>query len=266
MARSVAWERGELPTPSAHAAQRASSPAPASGSGGTRAAGEGLSAEECDSMQRDAWIRTMRRGVGRHNERCFEIGRTVAALRRDYALMSLGEGDVDADPIVQFTRWFEQALAGEITEPNAMTVATATRDGVPSARMVLLKGFDARGFVFYTNYESQKGRELAENPVAALVFHWVELHRQVRVAGAVERVSAEESDAYFQSRPRGSRLGAWVSRQSTVLTGREELEARLAALTAQYGEGEIPLPPYLGWLSRHPGVGRVLARSPEPPP
>ena len=152
------------------------------------------------------------------------IGRTVAALRRDYALMSLGEGDVDADPIVQFTRWFEQALAGEITEPNAMTVATATRDGIPSARMVLLKGFDERGFVFYTNYESQKGRELAENPVAALVFHWVELHRQVRVAGAVERVSAEESDAYFQSRPRGSRLGAWASHQSTVLTGREELE------------------------------------------
>jgi pyridoxamine 5'-phosphate oxidase len=175
-----------------------------------------------------------------------DVGRTVAALRRDYALMSLNEGDVDADPIVQFTRWFEQALAGEIAEPNAMTVATATRDGIPSARMVLLKGFDARGFVFYTNYESQKGQELAENPVAALVFHWVELHRQVRVAGAVERVSAEESDAYFQSRPRGSRLGAWVSHQSTVLTGREEIETRLAALTAQYGEGAIPLPPYWG--------------------
>jgi pyridoxamine 5'-phosphate oxidase len=175
-----------------------------------------------------------------------DVGRTVAALRRDYALMSLSEGDVDADPIVQFTRWFEQALAGEITEPNAMTVATATRDGVPSARMVLLKGFDERGFVFYTNYESQKGRELAENPIAALVFHWVELHRQVRIAGVVEKVSADESDDYFQSRPRGSRLGAWVSRQSSVLTGRDELEIRLAALTEQYGEGEIPLPPYWG--------------------
>jgi pyridoxamine 5'-phosphate oxidase len=174
------------------------------------------------------------------------VGRTVAALRREYALMSLNEGDVDVNPIVQFTHWFEQALAGEIAEPNAMTVATATRDGVPSARMVLLKGFDERGFVFYTNYESQKGRELAENPVAALVFHWVELHRQVRVAGAVVRVSAEESDAYFQSRPRGSRLGAWVSHQSTVLTGRDELETRLAALTDEYGEGEIPLPPYWG--------------------
>lgn len=175
-----------------------------------------------------------------------EIGRMVAALRREYAVASLNEGDVDADPLVQFTRWFEQALAAAIAEPNAMTVATATRDGVPSARMVLLKGFDARGFVFYTNYESQKGRELAENPRAALVFHWVELHRQVRVFGAVEKVLAEESDAYFQSRPRGSRLGAWVSRQSSVLHGRDELETRLAALTEEYGESDIPLPPYWG--------------------
>ena len=153
MARSVAWERGELPTPSAQAAQRGFTPAllPAPGRGWG-----GVSAEECDSMQRDAWIRTMRRGVGRHNERCIEIGRTVAALRREYAGMSLGEGDVDADPIAQFTRWFEQAVPAKIPEPNAMTVATATRDGVPSARMVLLKGFDARGFVFYTNYESQQ--------------------------------------------------------------------------------------------------------------
>lgn len=201
---------------------------------------------ECGTIDRDARIRTMEGEWGRTMGDASDIGRTVAALRRDYALMGLDEGDVDADPIVQFTRWFEQALAGEITEPNAMTVATATRDGVPSARMVLLKGFDACGFVFYTNYESQKGRELAENPIAALVFHWVELHRQVRVAGAVEKVSIEESDAYFQSRPRGSRLGAWVSRQSSVLSGREELEARLAALTKAYGEGDIPLPPYWG--------------------
>lgn len=175
-----------------------------------------------------------------------EVGRTVAALRREYSSMGLSEGDVDRDPIVQFTRWFEQALAATVPEPNAMTVATATRDAVPSARVVLLKGFDARGFVFYTNYEGQKGRELAENPVAALVFHWVELHRQVRVVGAVEKVSAEESDAYFQSRPRGSRLGAWASHQSTVLSGRDVLEARLAELTAKYGEGAIPLPPYWG--------------------
>ncbi len=175
-----------------------------------------------------------------------EIGRAVAALRHEYAGMGLDEGDVDADPVAQFTRWFEQALAAKVPEPNAMTVATATRAGVPSARIVLLKGFDARGFVFYTNYESHKGRELAENPVAALVFHWVELHRQVRITGAVAKVSHEESDAYFQSRPRGSRLGAWTSKQSSVLHGRAPLEARLAALTAQFGEGDIPLPPFWG--------------------
>jgi len=160
--------------------------------------------------------------------------------------MRLDEGDVDTDPVTQFTRWFEQALAAHVPEPNAMTVATATRAGVPSARIVLLKGFDARGFVFYTNYEGRKGQELAENPVAALVFHWVELHRQVRITGAVEKVSREESDAYFQSRPRGSRLGAWTSKQSSVLDGRAPLEARLAELTVQFGAGDIPLPPFWG--------------------
>jgi len=175
-----------------------------------------------------------------------DIGHAVAALRQEYAGVDLNEGDVDADPMTQFTRWFEQALAAHVPEPNAMTVATATRAGVPSARIVLLKGFDARGFVFYTNYESRKGSELADNPVAALVFHWVELHRQVRITGAVEQVSREESDAYFQSRPRGSRLGAWTSQQSSILDGRAPLEARLAELKAQFGEGDIPLPPFWG--------------------
>lgn len=175
-----------------------------------------------------------------------EIGRAVAALRQEYAGMGLDESDADADAIAQFTRWFEQALAANVPEPNAMTVATATRAGVPSARIVLLKGFDARGFAFYTNYESRKGNELAENPVAALVFHWVELHRQVRITGAVEKVSQEESNAYFQSRPRGSRLGAWTSQQSSVILSRAPLEARLAALTAQFGAGDIPLPPFWG--------------------
>ncbi len=175
-----------------------------------------------------------------------EIGRAVAALRQEYAGMGLDEGDVDADPVAQFTHWFEHALAAHVPEPNAMTIATATRTGVPSARIVLLKGFDARGFAFYTNYESRKGQELADNPVAALVFHWVELHRQVRITGAVEKVSREESDAYFQSRPRGSRLGAWTSQQSSILPNRVPLEARLAALTAQFGEGDIPLPPFWG--------------------
>ena len=175
-----------------------------------------------------------------------EIGRAVAALRQEYAGMGLDEGDVDADPVVQFTYWFEHALAAHVPEPNAMTVATATRMGVPSARIVLLKGFDARGFAFYTNYESRKGQELADNPVAALVFHWVELHRQVRITGTVEKISHEESNAYFQSRPRGSRLGAWTSRQSSILPNRAPLEARLATLTAQFGEGDIPLPPFWG--------------------
>jgi pyridoxamine 5'-phosphate oxidase len=175
-----------------------------------------------------------------------DSGRSVADVRREYTRAALTEAEVAADPIAQFTRWFEQALEVEATEPNAMTVATATRDGVPSARIVLLKGFDARGFVFYTNYEGQKGQELAENPVAALVFHWVGLQRQVRVSGAVEKVPYEESDAYFQSRPRGSRLGAWASHQSTVLRNRAELEERMVALEVAYVGTEIPLPPYWG--------------------
>jgi pyridoxamine 5'-phosphate oxidase len=173
-------------------------------------------------------------------------GRSVADLRREYTRAALTEADVAADPIAQFGRWFEQAREVEATEPNAMTVATATRDGIPAARIVLLKGFDARGFVFYTNYEGQKGRELAENPVAALVFHWVGLQRQVRISGTVEKVPYEESDAYFQSRPRGSRLGAWASHQSTVLRDRMELEERMAALEVEYVGTEIPLPPYWG--------------------
>ncbi len=175
-----------------------------------------------------------------------EVGRSVAALRSEYAGMSLNESDVDADPIAQFAIWMENAIAAEVAEANAMTVATATRDGVPSARIVLLKGFDARGFVFFTNYESHKGRELTENPVAALVFHWLTLHRQVRVSGTVERVSHEESETYFHSRPRGSQMGAWASHQSSVLPNRAALETRLAELEAEYREGEIPLPSFWG--------------------
>jgi pyridoxamine 5'-phosphate oxidase len=133
-----------------------------------------------------------------------------------------------------------------LREPNAMTVATATREGVPSARIVLLKQWDERGFVFYTNYEGQKGRELAENPVAALVFYWPELERQVRIVGAVERTSVEESNAYFQSRPLGSRLGALVSHQSTVIPDRTHLEARLLQLEAEYQDNPPPLPEYWG--------------------
>lgn len=167
-------------------------------------------------------------------------------LRREYARAGLHERDADPDPVAQFARWFEEAVAAAVAEPNAMTLATATRDGVPSARVVLLKGFDERGFVFYTNYESQKGRELAENPAAALVFYWPELERQVRILGRVARVSREESERYFRTRPRGSQLGAWASRQSAVIGGREALEAELQRRAAEFGEGEIPAPPFWG--------------------
>lgn len=170
----------------------------------------------------------------------------LAALRRDYALSSLTEADVDPDPVRQFERWFADAVAAQVPEPNAMTLATATRDGVPSARIVLLKGVDARGFVFYTDYRSRKGAELTENPLAALTFLWKEIERQVRITGAVSRVSAEESDAYFQTRPPGSQLGAWASTQSAVIASREELEERLREVVSRFADRDVPLPPHWG--------------------
>jgi pyridoxamine 5'-phosphate oxidase len=170
----------------------------------------------------------------------------LAALRREYAHSVLTEGDADADPVRQFERWFADALAAEVVEPNAMTLATATRDGVPSARIVLLKGVDARGFVFYTDYRSRKSAELTENPLAALVFLWKEIERQVRIVGAVARVSAAESEAYYRSRPLGSRLGAWASHQSSVLGNRADLEQRLADIATRYADGDVPLPPHWG--------------------
>jgi len=146
-------------------------------------------------------------------------------------------------------------LAAGLVEPNAMTLATVGPDGRPSARMVLLKGFDHRGFVFYTNYSSRKGRELTANPAAALVFWWPPpVHRQVRIEGLVERVSHEESDAYFRTRPFGSQLGAWASNQSEVIAGRDILELRLERLTATYAGGEVPLPPYWGGYRLAPDV------------
>ncbi|HEY8601979.1 MAG TPA: pyridoxamine 5'-phosphate oxidase [Thermomicrobiales bacterium] len=170
---------------------------------------------------------------------------SIRRLRKEYALAGLSEVDAAPDPFLQFRRWFDEALQAELREPNAMTVATATREGVPSARIVLLKSWDERGFVFYTNYEGQKGRELAENPAAALVFYWSEMERQVRIAGAVARVSPEESDRYFASRPLGSRLGAIVSEQSRVIPNRQSLEARLQQLEAEYQE-TLPTRP-TGW-------------------
>ncbi len=170
----------------------------------------------------------------------------LADLRREYLSAGLNEADAGPDPLRLFQVWFQQALTAEVPEPNAMTLATATPDGVPSARVVLLKGLDESGFVFYTNYESQKGRELAANPRAALVFFWRELDRQVRVEGQVQRVSAAESDAYFHSRPFGARVGAWASRQSEVLPDRATLDRRVEELLKQYEGGEVPRPPHWG--------------------
>jgi len=167
-------------------------------------------------------------------------------LRREYTQRGLREEDLAADPFTQFGAWFDEVAQADIREPNAMTLATATPDGRPSARMVLLKGVDARGFVFYTNHESRKGNELTANPRAALVFFWVQLERQVRVEGRVERVSDEESDLYFASRPEGSQLGAWASQQSAVLPDRGPLEARYEEMRARYEGHEIPRPPFWG--------------------
>lgn len=170
---------------------------------------------------------------------------SLADLRKDYSLAGLLEKDLAKDPFRQFERWFQEAEAAKLIEPNAMTLATTGADGRPSARTVLLKGVDGRGFVFYTNYESRKGRELAHIPRATLVFPWLALERQVVVEGAVVRVSREESEAYFHSRPRASQLGAWVSQQSSVITDRAMLEESMKALEQKYAGQEIPLP--LNW-------------------
>ncbi len=178
-----------------------------------------------------------------------------AFISKEPTLGTLDEADVDADPIVQFGRWYHDEKASGLAEPDAMTLATTGPGGRPSARMVLLKGVDQRGFVFYTNYSSRKARELAANPAAALVFWWPPpLQRQVRVEGMVKRVSHEESEAYFRTRPHGSQLGAWASNQSEVIPGRDVLEKRLEELTARYGDGEIPLPSFWGGYRVAPEV------------
>ncbi len=172
---------------------------------------------------------------------------TLAALRRDYAHATLTEQDVDPDPIRQFERWFADAQAASVPDVNAMTLATTGSDGTPSARVVLLKGVDTQGFVFYTDYRSQKGLELSRNSRAALVFYWSPLERQVRVTGSATRTSAEESAAYFGSRPLASRLSATASRQSSAIPDRASLEARVAELARTYDDPHPPpLPPYWG--------------------
>jgi pyridoxamine 5'-phosphate oxidase len=171
---------------------------------------------------------------------------TIADIRKDYKLKSLLEKDVAPNPIRQFDTWWQEALHSEIDEVNAMTLATASADGIPAARIVLLKGYDEHGFVFFTNYESFKGMQLDENPRACLVFFWKELERQVRITGLVEKVSAEESDAYFNSRPEGSRIGAWVSPQSQVIASREWLEDREKKYTKDFAAQSVKRPNHWG--------------------
>jgi pyridoxamine 5'-phosphate oxidase len=176
---------------------------------------------------------------------------SIAHLRREYALARLDEANVSADPIAQFDRWFAEAREAKLAEPNAMALATATRDGAPSVRMVLLKGVDQRGFSFFTDYRSQKGVELEANPRAALVFYWPELERQVRITGRVSVVPREESESYFRTRPRESRLSAWASHQSQVVPDRKSLDDRGREIDAKFPTDNVPLPPYWGgyWLA-----------------
>lgn len=179
---------------------------------------------------------------------------SVADLRQNYTRSGLKETDIDSNPVGQFTLWFQQALDAQLPEPNAMTLATVASNGQPSARIVLLKHFDEQGFVFYTNYDSLKGKQLISNPQAALVFWWAELERQVRIEGKVEKTSNSESDRYFHSRPQGSQIGALVSNQSQVIKSREVLDSKLAELTTKYQEQEIPRPDHWGGFRVIPQV------------
>lgn len=170
----------------------------------------------------------------------------LAGLRRDYRTRPLERGDLAADPVTQFQQWFTEALEASVLDPNAMGVATVGPDGQPSLRMVLLKHFDAQGFVFYTNHDSRKAREMAGNPRVALLLYWAEISRQVRITGTATRVPAAESLRYFLSRPRDSQIGAWVSEQSRVIEGRQLLEAKFAEIRGRFAAGEVPLPSFWG--------------------
>jgi pyridoxamine 5'-phosphate oxidase len=171
---------------------------------------------------------------------------TPTPQRTEYLKAHLLESEVDPDPIRQFGLWFQEAVGADVLEPNSMTLATCSKSGRPSARIVLLRGFDDRGFTFFTNYDSRKGAELAENPFAALCLFWAPLERQVRIEGRIEKTSSEESETYFRSRPPGARLGAWASEQSRVVSGREELEAHMRQLESRFPSDSIPRPPHWG--------------------
>jgi pyridoxamine 5'-phosphate oxidase len=176
---------------------------------------------------------------------------SIAQLRKNYTFGQLSETDVPGNPLPLFKLWFDQAVRAECPEPNSMTLATADKAGNPSARIVLLKGADETGFSFFTNYESQKGKELAVRPQAALLFHWHELERQIRIQGVVERVSAAESDEYFHSRPSASRIGAWASPQSLAIPNREFLEEAEKQFKAEFGD-KPPRPEHWGGYRLHP--------------
>jgi pyridoxamine 5'-phosphate oxidase len=175
-------------------------------------------------------------------------------LRREYAMAALDVGDVNRDPLEQFRKWFGEAQNAGLREPNAMTLATSTADGRPSARVVLLKSFDPRGFGFFTDFRSRKSRELMANANAAVVFAWLELERQVRIEGTVSRMESEEAEAYFRSRPLGSRHGAWASTQSSVIPGRDWLESAVREIEARHPDGNVPLPPHWGGFILAPAV------------
>jgi pyridoxamine 5'-phosphate oxidase len=182
------------------------------------------------------------------------MNRSIADIRKEYRLHALNERDVAGDPFSQFTRWWDDAVSSEIDEINAMTLATATPDGIPSARIVLLKGYDQNGFVFFTNYQSHKGKELGQNPHASLVFFWKELERQVRIDGVVEKITAKDSDEYFQSRPAGSRIGAWASPQSTIISNREVIEKNVEEVEKKFISGDIPRPEHWGGYVLKPSM------------
>jgi len=175
-----------------------------------------------------------------------DLRKYINDLRYDFSKQTLDEKDVNADPILQFEAWFKEAVEAKVNEPNAMSLSTASKDGKPSSRILLLRNFDENGFVFYTNYTSRKGNEILGNPYAALLFFWPELERQVRIEGILKKQTKEESDSYFQSRPRGSKLGAWTSAQSKIVASRKVLDEEYKKLSKQYPGEQIPRPPYWG--------------------
>jgi pyridoxamine 5'-phosphate oxidase len=174
------------------------------------------------------------------------MNHSIADIRRDYKLKSLNEADTDINPYVQFGKWWDEAVNSQIDEVNAITLATASNEGIPAARIVLLKGYDEQGFVFFTNYNSAKGKEIQENPNVALLFFWKELERQIRINGIIEKIDGKQSDDYFQSRPVGSRIGAWASPQSTIIENRGVIENNVLKYQEQFSSMDIPRPQHWG--------------------